>query len=194
MLLSDTCVYLYDHDGVRIYLTLYVNDLLLANNNSDAMAMVKEKLEQRYKMTDIGAMSLVLSMEIKQDPECGTLTIPQDAYSKSIPERFGLTECQPTNTPGYGPELSNQQPAEPQLDQEETKRYQGIVGCLMYAVQVLKYHIMYAVGQLARPIAKPGKIRVVAAKHTLRNLAGTTDFSIRYKRGRFKLAFFSNSE
>ena len=42
---SDTCVYLYDYDGVWIYVTLYVDDLLLASNNSDAMAMVKEKLK-----------------------------------------------------------------------------------------------------------------------------------------------------
>ena len=48
---SDTCVYLYDHDRVRIYLTLYEEDLLLASNNSDALAMVKEKLKQRFKIT-----------------------------------------------------------------------------------------------------------------------------------------------
>ena len=34
---------------------------------------------------------------------------------------------------------------------------------------------------------------MVAAKHTLRYLAGTTDFSITYKRGGFKLAPFSDS-
>ena len=129
---SDTCVYLYDHDGVRIYLTLYVDDLLLASNNSDAMAMVKDKLNQRFKMTDMGAVPLVLGMEIKRDFERGTLTISQKAYSKSILERFGMSDCKQTNSPGYGPELSNQQPDETLLDEEENKRYQGIVGCLMY--------------------------------------------------------------
>ena len=34
---------------------------------------------------------------------------------------------------------------------------------------------------------------MVAAKHTLRFLAGTTDFSITYKTGGFKLAVFSDS-
>ena len=76
---SDTCVYLYDHDGVRIYLTLYVDDLLVASNNSDAMAMVKDKLKQRFKMTDMGAVSLVWGMEIKRDLERGNLTISQEA-------------------------------------------------------------------------------------------------------------------
>ena len=190
---SDTCVYLYDHDGVRIYLTLYVDDLLLAGNNSEAMSMVKKKLQKRFKMTDMGPASLVLGMEIKRDCEQGTLTISQEAYSKSILERFGMSDCKPTSTPGYGPELSNNQPEDTLLDEEETRRYQGIVGCLMYIAQVLRYDIMYATSQLARPMAKPSKKHMVAAKHTLRYLAGTTDFSITYKRGGFKLAAFSDS-
>ena len=116
---SDTCVYSYDHDGVRIFLTLYVDDLLLASHNSDAIAMVKEKLKLRFKMTDMGAVSLVSGMEIKRDVECGTLTMSQEAYSKSILERFGISECKPTNTPGYGPELSNRQPDETLLEEQE---------------------------------------------------------------------------
>ena len=56
---SDTWVYLYDDDGVRIYLTLYVDDLLLASNNSEAMSMVKKKLQMRFKMTDMGPDALV---------------------------------------------------------------------------------------------------------------------------------------
>ena len=117
---SDTCVYLYCHDGVRIYLTLYVDDVLLASNNSDAMAMVKEKLKQNFKMTDMGAVSLVLGMEIQRHLQRGTLTIPQEAYSKSILERFGMSECKPINTTGYGLELSNQQPDETLLDEERS--------------------------------------------------------------------------
>ena len=42
-------------------------------------------------------------------------------------------------------------------------------------------------------MAKPSKKHMVAAKHTLRYLAGSTDFSITYKRGGFKLAAFSDS-
>ena len=42
-------------------------------------------------------------------------------------------------------------------------------------------------------MAKPSKEHMVAAKHTLRYLAGTIDFSITSKRGGFKLAAFSVS-
>ena len=106
---SDTCVYSYDHDGVRIYLTLYVEDLLLAGNNPEAMSMVKKKLQKRFQMTDMVPASLILRMDINRDCEQGTLTISHEAYSKSILDRFGMSDCKPTSTPGYGPELSNNQ-------------------------------------------------------------------------------------
>ena len=38
---SDTCVYVYNREGVKFILTLYVDDLLLAGNNAEAMAMVR---------------------------------------------------------------------------------------------------------------------------------------------------------
>ena len=80
---SNLCVCLYDHEGVQIYLTLYVDDLLTAGSNPDAMSMVKEELKERFKMTDVGAVSFVLGMEIKMDREKGTLTISQEAYQNS---------------------------------------------------------------------------------------------------------------
>ena len=93
---SDTCVYLYDHDAVEIYLTLYVDDLLLAGNNSEAMSMAKKKLQKRFKMTDMGPASLVLGMEIKRACEQGTLTISQEAY---ISQSSRGSECRTASRP-----------------------------------------------------------------------------------------------
>ena len=58
--------------------------------------------------------------------------------------------------------------------------------CLMYIAQGLRYDIIYATDQLARPMSKPSKLYLVAAKHALRYLAGTTDFQITNKKKRFQ--------
>ena len=63
----------------------------------------------------------------------------------------------------------------------------------MYSAQGLRYDLIYATGQLARPMSKPSKVHLVAAKHALRYLAGTTDFNFTYKKEGFKLAAFSDS-
>ena len=44
---SDICVYVYNREGVKIILTLDVDDLLLAGNNAEAMAMVKSPVKHR---------------------------------------------------------------------------------------------------------------------------------------------------
>ena len=52
---------------------------------------------------------------------------------------------------------------------------------------------MYSSGQLFRGMSRPAKVHMGAAKHLLRCLARTTDFTIVYKKGGSKLTAFSDS-
>ena len=67
--------------------------------------------------------------------------------------------------------------------------YQAITGFVMYLAQITRYDVMYTVCQLARAMSKPSKAHMGAAQY----FAGTTDFSIVYKRGGFKLSAFSDA-
>ena len=78
---------------------------------------------EKFKMTDVGDVSFVLRMQITRDRETKTSTISQE-YTKSILERFGMANCKPVGTPGFGSELSTEQPEETLLSNEET--------CLLY--------------------------------------------------------------
>lgn len=51
----------------------------------------------------------------------------------------------------------------------------------------MTHYDMYATSQLAWAMPKPSTVHMVAAKHVQRYLSGTTDFSITYKKGDFKL-------
>ena len=121
------------------------------------------------------------------------MTISQENYTKSSLERFGMADCKPSSTPGVGSEISTKQPEGTLLDKEETQRYQAITGSVMYLSQIKRYDIMYSSGQLARAMSKPPKVHMGAAKHLLRYLGGTTNFTIVYNHGGFKLTAFSDS-
>ena len=97
------------------------------------------------------------------------------------------------STPGFGQELSTNQPEQTLLSEEETQRFQAITGSVMYLVQITRYDVMYSTCQLARAMSKPSKVHMGAAKHLLRYLAGTLDFSLVYKKRGFKLTAFSDS-
>ena len=76
--------------------------------------------------------------------------------------------CNKVYTPGVGPELSTLVQQSEQLDAERTKRFQAIVGSVIYLAQVTRYDIVFAVNQLARAMTKPSKAHMAAAKHLLR--------------------------
>ena len=56
---SDTCIYIYDHDGIIITLTPYVDDLLVIGGDIQLMEKIKRKLMDEFKMADMGDVSLV---------------------------------------------------------------------------------------------------------------------------------------
>ena len=64
---SDTCIYIYRKNGIVVILTLYVDDLLLVGADIQVIESIKRKLMERFKMTDMGDVSLVLGMQVTGD-------------------------------------------------------------------------------------------------------------------------------
>ena len=190
---SDPCASVFkDKTGTAI-LTLYVDDILLLGNNKQLLGKLKKQLMDRFEMTGLGDVLKVLGMNVTWDRENGTITIDQKDYTEDILGRYGMTNFNVVFTPGVGPVISLDQPADRLLNKQKKQRYQSIAGALMYLAQVSRYNILYAVNQLARPISKSSKARMGAAKHVLRYLAGSMSFLIIYKRGGFKLTTYTDA-
>ena len=96
------------------------------------------------------------------------------------------------NTPGYGPELSNERPKN-LLRARDIKRYQAIVGSLFYLAQVTRYDICCAVNQPTRARSTPSTAHMTAAKHLLRCLKGLPDLAITYKKGQFTINGYTDA-
>ena len=63
----------------------------------------------------------------------------------------------------------------------------------MYLAQVFWYDVFCAVTQLARRITKPSKHHMRVAKHMLRYLGRSTDFSTTFQLGGFKIDTISDA-
>ena len=94
-------------------------------------------------------MSKVLDINVTRNRENGTITIDQKDYTEDVLERCGMTNCNVAFTPGVGPEISLDQPADRLLDEQEKQLYHSIADALMYLAQVSRYDILYVVNQLA---------------------------------------------
>ena len=192
----DPCVYVYEDENGSAILTLYVDDVLLhwAPTSSYWTSSIKKKLVDRFEMTDMGDVSRVLGMNrVTRDREEGIITMNQRDYTEDIFQRYGMRGCHSAYNPGVGPEMPHDQPKENLLNEESKRRYQSITDAAMYLAQVCPYDILYTANQLVRAMSKPFKAHMAAAKHQVRFLAGSTDFSIPYKQRSFKLAVFADA-
>ena len=188
---SDPCVYVYEVENGSATLTFYVDDVLLLGANKRLLDKLNKQLINRFEMTTMGDVSRVLGMNVTRDHEEGTITINQKDYTEDIVQRYGMRGCNLACTPGVGAELSLDQSEENLLNKGGKRRYQSVTGTAMYFAQVCRYDILYTVIQLARAMSKPSKAHLRDAKRLLRYLARSTDFSITYKKGGFKLTAFS---
>ena len=190
---SDPCVYTHGSGDTLVILTLYVDDILITGKDESVVRHLKKALTDRFAMSDMGEVSLILGMTVTRDYDQGTLSITQKDYVENILERFGMEECNPVHTPGYGSELSNEQPEETLLGATATKLYQAIVGSVLYLTQCTRYDMCYSVNQLTRACSKPAQAHMTAAKHALRYLKGHPDLPITFKKGQFRLHGFTDA-
>lgn len=75
-----------------------------------------------------------------------------------------MQDCNPVHTPGYGSELSSDQPEDTLLGATATKLYQAIVGSVLYLTQCTRYDMCYSVNQRMRACSKSEQAHMTAAK------------------------------
>ena len=120
---SDPCVYIFGSNDNLSVLTMRVDDLLLLEGNTPLLKDLEIGLMDRFAMTDMGDISMVVDMQIARNREDKTLTISQEHYAKSVLARFGMAESNPVPTTIAGAELSVKQQVTMLLDSTGIQRY-----------------------------------------------------------------------
>ena len=96
---ADPCVYVKEADGFIVIIAIYVDDLLIAGNNTDAIKWLKSQLRSRFDMKDLGDARKCPGLEITRDRARKRLNLSQSAYCDGILERFGMEDCRAVATP-----------------------------------------------------------------------------------------------
>ena len=128
---------------------VYVDDLLVTGANEGVVAKFKLKMEDLFKMSDLGLLSYYLGIEVQQKP--GVITLCQEAYAKKILEKCGMEDCNPSQVP-MEPRLKlSKKSGAPKVDATE---YRSVVGSLRYLVNS-RPDLAYSVGIVSRYMEAP---------------------------------------
>ncbi|CAI7734310.1 unnamed protein product, partial [Closterium sp. NIES-54] len=111
------------------YVLVYVDDLVFATADTEALAFVKLELQKRHTCTDLGELRNYLGLQITRDRARRTITLTQSHMVHQVLQRFGFRYSSPQSTPlPTGHSLSA-----PHLDEsvEPSGPYLELVGCLI---------------------------------------------------------------
>ncbi len=125
-------------------IALYVDDLLMAGNDTAAIVWIKGELRQRFEMNDLGEARVCLGLEISPDRGNRTLKLSQERYTQSVLEMFGMRNAKPAATPMESG-FNNKRWRDPDTSYELANNvpYRQAIGCLMFLM--VWYQTLYCV-------------------------------------------------
>ncbi|CAI7904241.1 unnamed protein product, partial [Closterium sp. NIES-53] len=160
------------------YVLVYVDDLVFATADTEALTLVKSELQKRHTCTDLGELRSYLGLQITRDRARCTITLTRSHMVHQVLHRFGFQFSSPQPTPLSTNHLLSAPPSDESL--ELSGPYPELVGCLMYLMTCTRPDLAYPLSLLARYVA-PGRHRKVhwdAAKRVLRYLCSTSGMGL----------------
>ncbi|CAI7838696.1 unnamed protein product, partial [Closterium sp. NIES-53] len=154
------------------YVLVYVEDLVFATADTEALAHVKSELGE------LGELTSYLGLRITRDRAQRTITLTQSHMVQQVLQRFGFTYSSPQSTLLPTGHSLSAPPSDESV--EPNGPYPELVGCLMYLMTCTRPDLTYPLSLLARYVA-PGRHRKVhwdAAKRLLRYLCSTSGMGL----------------
>ena len=184
-LVTEHGIYVVGEGDAKIFLALYVDDLLIVWSSKESLDEVKERLKDNFKMKDMGSAHFLLGVEIRRRLDGGYFMV-QEKYAKEVVSRFGLADAKTVSTPfepgsNFGEEeISMQVGEDPEMSNIP---YRSLVGSLMYLAVCTRPDLAMAVSSLSRYSQNPRMEHWDAAKRVLRYIKGTVGEGLAYSPG-----------
>ncbi|KAL9224910.1 hypothetical protein vseg_000891 [Gypsophila vaccaria] len=173
---SDNSLFTFRKNGVALHILVYVDDLVIAGNDSSAISNFKSYLSTCFFMKDLGKLKYFLGLEVAHSSR--GLFVCQGKYTLDLLSETGLLGCKPASIP-MDEKHQLALATDPPL--EDGVRYRRLVGKLIY-LTLTRPEICYSVHILSQFMQKPTQSHLEAALRVLRYLKGSPGQGILFRR------------
>ena len=147
------CICKWANGSVVVFLVLYVDDILLIENDIPALQEIKVWLSSQFSMKDPGEASYILGMKIYRDRSRRLLGLSQSIYIDTVLKRFSMETAKKGYLPiGHGIALSKMDCATTPEERECMSRipYASTVGSIMYGMTCTRPDVVCLLGVVSK--------------------------------------------
>jgi hypothetical protein len=179
---NDYCLYTRINKDERLYILVYVDDILIIGSDINKVESIKYMLSSNFEMKDMGDVSCYLGININQNLNENIIEIDQKRYLEQILEKYGMDQCKPIGTP-MDPNTKLEYFEKPEnIDMSLETKCRQLIGSLMYAAVGSRPDLCAPVNILSRFQSKPCKELWNALKRVLRYIKGTLELKLVYEK------------
>lgn len=166
-------------------IAIYVDDLLICGRTDKTNTEVVKKLKLKFKMKDLGCPRIFLGMNIDINEDGIQISLRE--FTQKIADDFKIQVKQKkVNQPIQSKEdimiLQEMEDNKDELNEEEQKRYQSIVGILQFMASLVRYDLAYSTSFLGRFNAKANHKLLKTAEKVLIYAIQNKEFSLKYRK------------
>ncbi|PKU77905.1 Retrovirus-related Pol polyprotein from transposon TNT 1-94 [Dendrobium catenatum] len=180
---SDPSLLIFHKCNIKLFLIIYVDDLLLTGNDASAIGKIIFQLQQKFNMKILGKVNSFLGIQISRQSDHYFLS--QTAYARSILQIAHLTNCNPLSNPTCT-KLPQTFQADPILD--DPAMYRRITGSLQY-LTLKRPDISFSVNLLSQHMHSPQPQHSYLLKRLL-----TINFGIPILKTNLRLSAYSDAD
>ena len=169
---SDASLFIHRSNATTMYLLVYVDDIILTENNSKVIRAFTSRLSTRFSLKDLGSLNYFLGVETTRSST--GLLLSQRKYILDLLHKTNMHEAKEISTPLSSSETLKLDDGSPNHDPTE---YRQALGSLQY-LSLTRPDISFAVNKLAQFMHRPSTNHWNAVKRVLRYLKGTSHYGL----------------
>ena len=187
---AEPCLWIYNHNGVKIWMIYHVDDALFMSNDTAKCDQILASINKRLEHTvNKEPADWYVGMRIEQEIQNGKLisaTLSQEPYIKQICKSNGIAidSKASTHVPATQDKLTKLDC--PKFSTEHTKamqaKFQSNVGALLFLARCTMPQIAYAVGRLGRFASNSGPPHWKEMQHLIKYIKTARNMGITYRR------------
>jgi len=170
--MNDYSLFINSSEGSFTTLLVYVDDIILAGNDKEEIARIKQALNQTFKINDLRDLIYFLGLKVARSKK--EIRVHQRKYALELITDAGLLACKPALTPIDNHEKFSSTGSVPFTNIQAYKR---LIGRLMYLTNT-RHEITFSVQQLSQFLAKLTIAHYIAAIRILIYIKGAPSLGL----------------
>ena len=180
---------LFMHPEKKIYLAVYVDDLVVVASDLQGIDFVRKSLETVYELHDNGPISKILGLNVRSTESGFTLDLID--MIDELADRYDVSPDDHTLTPLAANAMVEQNEGGVDADYFE---YAGLIGSLLYIARMTRPDLLASVTQLCQFQSAPKRYHMRRARRVLVYLRNTRNRVYHIRRdGSLRLSVYTDS-